>query len=325
MAALPPANCSSVLYDGAEGYRIGDITSSRFFRHSAGGMHFHQQRYPSSLAAAFLREYSSTSPRWRAYYNGSCGGGCVRKGLCQCYVPRAAALHHLIARRQPEPTAAHRAAQLRHTAAVHLRVGDVVDRSPYPLEEILRRPTRFSTRCAARELQAGCLAVSPSVYVLPLASYERLALTLRSAANVSRVVIVAAASHLWSGADFGKSCGLIGAVGAAFRRAGVRVSYRLGHHPDDDLVFFTTVNAMVPSAGGFSLLASEVARLSGVPIVTPDAGDGGRAGRSSAPRRRTDPDVEEGVAWRRALMWAASGRASEAASATHRRPSSRVT
>ena len=48
-------NCS--VYDGADGYRLADISSSRFFRHSVGGMHYHLHRFPASLAARFLREY----------------------------------------------------------------------------------------------------------------------------------------------------------------------------------------------------------------------------------------------------------------------------
>ena len=62
-------------------------------------MYLHLRRHPTSLAAAFLREYNFGSHLWRVYYNGSCAA-CVRKGFCQCYVPRAAALHDLLSRRR---------------------------------------------------------------------------------------------------------------------------------------------------------------------------------------------------------------------------------
>ena len=94
------------LFDGAAKYRLSDVTGSRAHRHSPGGLGFHVRAFPFSLAARFLREYGSGTAAWRAYYNRgnrSCDGApCVRSGYCQCYVPRAIALHHMLSREEEE-------------------------------------------------------------------------------------------------------------------------------------------------------------------------------------------------------------------------------
>ena len=51
------------LYDGAKGYRLSDVTGSRYFRHTSGGLVFHMRSYPHSLASRFLHEYGhGTAP-----------------------------------------------------------------------------------------------------------------------------------------------------------------------------------------------------------------------------------------------------------------------
>ena len=45
------------LYDGASNYRLGDVTGSRFFRHTAGGLHYHVTHFPRSLATKFLHTF----------------------------------------------------------------------------------------------------------------------------------------------------------------------------------------------------------------------------------------------------------------------------
>ena len=64
---IPSSGCN--IYDGAWNYRLGDITGSRWFRHTPGGIHFHYQKFPNSLASKFLRQYGFGTEAYRAYYN----------------------------------------------------------------------------------------------------------------------------------------------------------------------------------------------------------------------------------------------------------------
>ena len=281
-AETTPSPTPCQLYDGAYNYRLSDITGSRFFRATSGGRDFHRRNFPKSLAVRFLNQYAHGTPNYRKYYNSSCDAQCFKHGYCQCYVPRAHSLHHLLSKEEAPP-------RLSDTAAIHLRVGDVVDQSPFSIDEMLSRPTKFSTRCTAPQIAAGCLAISPVVYVQPLDRYTTVVEQLR-ARNIQRVVLVAASSH--NGFNYSrsgssgsttknnggggiamsheKSCEYVKRVGDYFRKAAFTTEYRLGHHPDEDFRFLTRrVGCYVPSLSGFASLAGQVAQKFGVDVVMP--------------------------------------------------------
>ena len=178
VASHAAASCS--LYDGAQGYRISDILTSRFFRHTTGGLTYHQRTFTHSFAARFGKEYGASSKNktlWLAYYaNTTCvPSRCVRAGFCQCFVTPALAVLDMIQRDEtkalqastaaaaggaagaaaaaaagsPEPRAAGSEVPRvqPHTAAVHLRVGDVIEKSPFTVDQMLAQRTRFTQNC----------------------------------------------------------------------------------------------------------------------------------------------------------------------------------
>lgn len=260
------------VFDGAAGYRLADISASRFFRHSVGGMHYHMQRFPDSLAARFLRDYKfPTGAGWRRHYNNTkCMDGktpvsCSKQGFCQCYVPPGTAVANIL---RGEATSRSHEVELDATAAVHLRLGDVVDLSPFSLDEMLSRPTRFKTSCTKFQMEReGCLQVSPKVYVLPLSSYDTAIGSLRGLA-INRVVVVGASSRNLTSHE--KSCAYTQRVGAHFARHGFAVDYRLGRAPDDDLRFMARCKAVVPTGtSGFAQLVAAVAQELGHEVVMP--------------------------------------------------------
>ena len=260
------------LYDGARNYRLGDVTGSRFFRHTAGGLHYHLKNFPGSLAAAFLNTYGHGKPAYRAYYNASCNAACVKSGYCQCYVPRAHALHDFLSREPTPPL-------LEATAAVHLRVGDVVDQSPYSIDDMLTRPTHFKTRCTRAQESRGCLSIHDRVYVQPLDRYASVVERFR-AMGIRRVVVVAAssvdqaittASAAGIAFSHAKSCEYVRRMGRYMSEAGFATEYRLGGRPDDDFRFLTRrVRCLVGSASGFAGLAGQVAQKFGATVLMPD-------------------------------------------------------
>lgn len=273
-----------IFHAPSQGYRISDIAASRFFRHSPGGMVFHRMQFPQSLASSFLKEYHKGTPRWNKYYeNTSCvsrlpGGFCSKAGLCQCFVPPAAAIFDLIAREEHQRMRKGsgrlkknaRIGSMNQTAAVHLRVGDVVDKSPFTLDQMLDRPTKFRSYCTQDQQKAGCnfqTRVNKKMYVLPFSAYGPVVQRL-GMLGIKQVVIVANAhANLTS---YAKSCELIRRVGYYFQRANFSVSYRLGEPPDEDLRFVARCAAVVPTgASGFGMLMSKVAEFNGATLAMP--------------------------------------------------------
>ena len=45
------STCGKSLFDRYDGYRLGDMLYSRFFRHAPGGANFHCQRFPGAPRA----------------------------------------------------------------------------------------------------------------------------------------------------------------------------------------------------------------------------------------------------------------------------------
>ena len=166
---------SCQLYDGAQGYRISDILTSRFFRHTTGGITYHQRNFPRSFAARFGKQYGASSgnkTKWLEFFaNTTCKPNkCVRAGFCQCFVTPALAVLDMIQNDEAEALQAvtvgtatagaagshkPRAAGSEvphvepHTAAVHLRVGDVIEKSPFTVDQMLAQRTRFTQNCDA--------------------------------------------------------------------------------------------------------------------------------------------------------------------------------
>ena len=250
---------------GADGYRLGDMLTSRFFRNTAGGKAYHVKKFPRSLATRYLVMYRIGTPTYDAFFNGSCAHynhrTCVMPpGKCQCYVPHKAALAHMLAEDTQYPC--------RETAALHLRVGDVLDLSPFRVDEILANETAYSTRCwgASSDIFAACTqsATRGANYVRPLSAYDDIRRRLLALGNISRVVIVAGSHRNLT--SFQKSCSYLERIGRLFQRD-FSVSFRLGSNPDDDLRLFARAAVFVPGGGGFGKMAAEAVKELGVRVL----------------------------------------------------------
>ena len=282
MLEPPSLNSTCHLNDGAQGYRLADMLTSRFFRHGTGGIYFHKNQYPNSFATRFAWEYCGNcgakygrlgSPKWRAFYaNTSClGRRCVKAGFCQCFVTPAIAILDMITEDEAAAKAKGSAGspRLPNTAAVHLRVGDVIESSPFTLDQMLQERTRFWNRCngTVGTNKCGAQGVSLKVYVTPLREYARVCERLVML-NLTSVVLVAA-SHV-ALPSYAKSCEYVSRVAAYFRARGFRVTLRLGQPPDEDLRFMVRCGAFVPSgASGFAQLAAQLVHMRGGRVIMP--------------------------------------------------------
>ena len=251
-AETTPSPTPCQLYDGAYNYRLSDITGSRFFlatslsdSNSTG-----TRRFPKSPASLWPKSIvAHGTPNYRNYYNSSCDAQCFKHALLPMRVRRGRTGCTICSQRRRAPQRLATRPQFTYASAM-------VDQSPFSIDEMLSRPTKFSTRCTAPQIAAGCLAISPVVYVQPLDRYTTVVEQLR-ARNIQRVVLVAASSH--NGFNYSrsgssgsttknnggggiamsheKSCEYVKRVGDYFRKAAFTTEYRLGHHPDEDFRF----------------------------------------------------------------------------------------
>ena len=102
------AQCGKSLFDGHQGYRLGDMLYSRYFRHAHGGGFFHLKHWPESFAAIYLTQYHDK-----------------RRDLSP-----AMSIADIIRRRRPR-------LQLQKVAGIHLRVGDVIELAEWQSNDVL--------------------------------------------------------------------------------------------------------------------------------------------------------------------------------------------
>ena len=110
--------CGRTLYNGHAAYRLGDMLTSVYFRHSGGGIFYHQRYFPNSFATRFAFKYNGR-PLGRG------------KTPVQA-VAHMVQLRRNLSRYPPPPEL-----QQRAIAAVHLRVGDVLEFDPQGVSSLL--------------------------------------------------------------------------------------------------------------------------------------------------------------------------------------------
>ena len=179
---------------------------------------------------------------------------------------------------------------------LHLRVGDVIDCDPTPLEAMLRGETSSLRACVLLRLdpttsglaaaRTCCLAgrvtqsltrwrpllADPTcgkqitghmVYVQPTSYYTE-AQQREFAGSCSRVHIVAGvtenrtAEQRRAGYTLGKSLAYIRLIREHFCYLGYDVTTRLGRAPDEDFAVMTQSKRYISSGGGFSELVQDV-------------------------------------------------------------------
>ena len=173
-------------------------------------------------------------------------------------------------------------------AAIQIRAGDVIDRSPHSVDAMLESQHNFSWSCHRSVRKVGtplgsrgwCTPamhiMSGMNYVPPLAhwKYARELIVMR---NISRVSIIAAShynlSDRFAAPNYRKSCEYIKRVGSFFASANLSVRYRIGRSPDDDIRFMSHARVVATSGGSFARYASRASELQGAEVVRFDGSD----------------------------------------------------
>ena len=146
----------------------------------------------------------------------------------------------------------------RDTCVVHLRIGDVLDRSDWTLSK--GRPAGYRGEDLATILHTGyngddAPKGTHGVYGHSLAAYQACFPELRAAGV--RIVVLVAGSHTALG-SYRVSAMYIQALARLFEAAGFSAHLRLGQHPDDDFMYMTSSRCFVQGGGGFSQLVARM-------------------------------------------------------------------
>lgn len=142
----------------------------------------------------------------------------------------------------------------RAACAVHIRVGDVIERSWI-------------------DVDATWAGTSYNRYVRPQCYYEDVIRKLQSSGrHYERIVLVANPRAVWSyvrdrdDVTTNQSAQIIDRVGALFAAAGYAVETRTAGDADCDLIFMSSLGCLVPGGGGFSALAAKLALEAGTVV-----------------------------------------------------------
>jgi len=139
---------------------------------------------------------------------------------------------------------------------VHIRMGDVIDNANTSVEDMLANQTFYFPNHR-----------SWNKYVMPLQHYRDAFGRL----SPGQLVTLVGSPHppdngTWT-RPFIKSCVYTYAVAAYLQEIGHHVQVRVGHAPDDDVVFMANSKIFVPSGGGYSQMLCDMVRMNGGRVV----------------------------------------------------------
>lgn len=146
--------------------------------------------------------------------------------------------------------------QKNQVAAVHIRLGDVIDNSTHSVEEMLTNQTYYYNNTAWW-----------NAYVMPLDHYRRVAAALAPGQPVTLV----GSPHKPAGARWTqsfKSCVYTYAVAAYMQDLGHPVRVRVGHTPDDDFIFMANSETFARGGGAYSVLIGKMVEMNGGKVIT---------------------------------------------------------
>ena len=237
----PPIGSSFDLYTGYEVYRFGDLfaveeTRGTGWKTDPWGMNYHFRTFPDSIAVKYMRATNDM-----ANYD-------VLSAIVSEYDQSI---------RPP-----------RNSVTVHLRVGDVFEER-YDGASILSVEDLFQGESEVCWEKSTWGTTSRYCYIKNKQYYERQ--IRKIPVRVKKAIIVAGAHQV---TDFTRSSEYIRRVQNFIILRGFTVDLRLGHPPDDDIVFIGRSDYFLMGGGGFStLLGGLVGKLGGKVLSDPEMED----------------------------------------------------
>ena len=199
---------------GVLAYRLGDMIKGGIYRSGAGGEAYHKANYPDSLAVAYMKE-TQKSDDYETLFKLIEGPKWKSKTPSQDFD---------------------------HTLFIHLRVGDILDQSPFTVAEHLDRHINNHNGVQ---------------YVRPLSFYEDIQTKLPP--TVTRVILVTGFHTPEKSTN--KSLKYMRKINEFFEEKGYITSDpQIDNPPDEDFLLMSNAKFFARSGGGYSLLISEMVK-----------------------------------------------------------------
>jgi hypothetical protein len=198
------------------GYRLGDMVTAKEFRDMEKGRAFHYRNFPDSIATEYMKKTDEDN----------------RYDLLADIVTERIKT----GTQNPPPS---------DTLVVHLRIGDVLDDTPYMVKDFLSR---------------NILYVNGINYVKPIPYYE---LFLAQNKHIPfKHITLLGGFHLPLDSKK-KSLRYVKEIRQFFEKKGFSVSERIDRDPDEDFIYMCRGAHYLSSGGGYSKLVREVRNIYG--------------------------------------------------------------
>ena len=202
-------------------YRLADMIQHK--NHSDNkkwGFDYHKKKYPNSIATEYMKNTHDKSDY--------------------------SLLLDIISKRKPRH-------QYKDHVVIHLRLGDVIDNSKYPVDQFLNKTTYYYHD---KQLKTN--------YVKTIKYYQNVIDKLRKL-GINKAVFI---TGFHQGTNHTRSLDYLSKLKLYFRSQGFQCTSRIDLDPDDDFLIMCNSKYFVPSGGGFSNLITNIVKKKGGVIIT---------------------------------------------------------
>jgi len=206
----------------AFGYRLGDMVTSESFRQGDGGRDFHLKNFPDSIASDYMRRTKDES--------------------------NLNILDEIVKERTTAPEHKPAATDL----LIHLRLGDVLDNTPYLVKDFLSRYVLYANGFN---------------YVKPLSYYQSILEEMNDLGLSSVILIGGYHKDLMKKS---KSEKYVAEIQKFFEANNKTVQTRINGNADEDFIYMCNATYFTPSGGGFSRIVKDIVLMRGMNILIGD-------------------------------------------------------
>ncbi len=203
------------------GYRLGDMVKSKEARDSADGREFHFKNFPDSIATEYMKKTDEDN----------------RFDILIDIVQK-----RTVSKDQTPPE---------DMLLIHLRIGDVIDRTPYMVKDFLSRYIMY---------------VNGHNYVKPLSYYESLLDSIRKY-NIKKITLLGGFHSELKSTK--KSLKYVQKIREFFESKGFNVDERINFNADDDFIYMCNANYFTPGGGGYSGIVNEILKIKKKHLIIP--------------------------------------------------------
>jgi hypothetical protein len=205
------------------GYRLGDMVKLQTARDGKDGRELHYRDFPDSIASEYMRRTNESN--------------------------RFDLVLEIVEKRTKDT-----ASQVppKDMLVIHLRIGDVIDKTPYMVKDFLSRSIKYENGVN---------------YVKPLSYYEKI-LTKAKEFNIHSITLLGGFHAPLKSTK--KSLEYVRQIREFFEEHGLNVIERIDLDADEDFIYMCNSEYYAPSGGGYSALIKEILKLKGKHILTAD-------------------------------------------------------